>query len=646
MGPFRDFKRKPFISILTAGLLAFLLVAGLRQAAILEFLELASYDWFIRLMPKQAWENRRITIVEVTEKDIQTLGRWPLSDEIIASALKKLLAAKPRAIGVDIYRDIPVPPGSDELGRLFIENPIITGVMTVGDKGIVPLAAIQGTEQATFGDIIVDPGGVVRRGLLYLDDGRDMFTSFALRVASVYLAAEGVDIQPAPENPQFIRLAQTTIKPLEGDEGGYRRADARGYQFLLDFEETDKPFRTYSISDLLNGQVPADAVAERIVLLGVNAQSVKDHFFTPLSRGVAEGQHVPGVALHGHIAGQLLRFALDGTTPIASPAEWQKRAWLLFWSILGSLIGFSTRSARRFFVFSAGGLLFIALTACVAFTVHIWVPLVPPALAFLVAGGGVTAYVTGREKRDRAALMQIFSKHVSKEVAEMIWQQRDQFLDNGRPRSQNMTVTVFFSDLKGFTSVSEKMQPQELIDWLNTYMESMASLIMKYGGVVDSYAGDGIKADFGVPLPRKCGEEIRSDARNAVACALDMEAEMYRLNRLWGEKGLPEMGIRVGIFTGTVVGGLLGSSQRLKYTTIGDTVNIASRLESYDKEVGKDSLCRILIGDSTLGCLEGRYCTERIGEVSLKGKEQKIIVHRVLGRETQASTTLPTEVVQ
>jgi adenylate cyclase len=241
--------------------------------------------------------------------------------------------------------------------------------------------------------------------------------------------------------------------------------------------------------------------------------------------------------------------------------------------------------------------------------------------------------------------MQIFSKHVSTEVAKMIWDQRDQFLNNGRPRSQNMMATVFFSDLKGFTTVSEKMAPQELIDWLNTYMESMAGLIMHFGGVVDSYAGDGIKADFGVPIPRQSTEEIRSDAVNAVSCALAMEQEMSRLNVEWGKKGLPEVGVRVGIYTGPVVGGLLGSSQRLKYTTIGDTVNTASRLESYDKEIGKHSLCRILIGDTTLNCLGGKYETVKIGEVKLKGKEHAILIHQILGPATSLSDQLFPEVI-
>ena len=287
----------------------------------------------------------------------------------------------------------------------------------------------------------------------------------------------------------------------------------------------------------------------------------------------------------------------------------------------------------------AVGLLLIFLAAGVAFAGRWWIPLMPPAIGFVLAAGGVTAYVTGREKRARGVLMDIFSKHVSKEVAGMIWEQRDQFLENQRPRSQNLTATVFFSDLRGFTTVSEQIPPRELMEWLNTYMEAMAGLIMQYGGVVDSYAGDGIKADFGVPIPRQSDDEIRGDAINAVACALAMEREMSRLNQLWGEKGLAEMGMRIGIFTGPVVGGLLGSSQRMKYTTIGDTVNIASRLESFDKEMGKESLCRILIGDTTLSYLDGRYVTEKIGEVRLKGKEATIAIHRVLGEASPGTLT-------
>jgi adenylate cyclase len=644
MDPFRKFIRKPLVFIPVASLLVFLSIAWLRKIGDLEFLELAAYDWFVRMEQKLSGPNPRITIIEISEKDIQAIGRWPLTDETIATALKVLLKGKPGAVGVDIYRDIPVPPGSEELSSLFVNNPNIIGAMTFGEKGIAPLAAIKNTAQAAFVDIVVDPGGVVRRGLLFLDDGKNSYTSFAMTLASLYLQAQGITLQPDSANPEYVRLNNTTIPPLGENDGGYVKADVRGYQFLLDFKDADTSFSTYTFSNLLSGKIPVEAITDRIIIIGVNAESVKDYFFTPLSRGLGAHQHIPGCVLHGHIASQLLRFALDNNSPIKTAGEKQKLIWLFVWGFMGSVIGFYTRSARRFSALMTVGLLVLFSAAYFAFLEHWWIPLVPPSLSFFVSAVGVMAYMTGLEKRERAVLMQIFSKSVSKEVAEMIWQQRDQFLDNGRPRSQDMTVTVFFSDLKNFTTISEKMAPQDLIDWLNTYMEAMAGLIMAHGGVVDSYSGDGIKADFGVPLPRKSDDEVSKDATNAVACALAMEKEIHRLNALWGEKGLPSMGMRVGIFTGHVVGGLLGSSQRMKYTTIGDTVNIASRLESYDKEVDKDTLCRILIGDSTLRYLNGRYKTEKIGAVTLKGKEQKIIIYRVQGENSSCPRTIKEEV--
>ncbi|HBA89493.1 MAG TPA: adenylate/guanylate cyclase domain-containing protein, partial [Geobacter sp.] len=115
----------------------------------------------------------------------------------------------------------------------------------------------------------------------------------------------------------------------------------------------------------------------------------------------------------------------------------------------------------------------------------------PPAFSFAIAAAAVTAYVTGLEKRERATLMQIFSSHVAPEIAEMIWQQRGALLVEGRLSPKKMTATVLFSDLKGFTTISEKMDPQELMGWLNTYMESMTGLIMRHGGVVDNFVGDG-----------------------------------------------------------------------------------------------------------------------------------------------------------
>jgi len=232
--------------------------------------------------------------------------------------------------------------------------------------------------------------------------------------------------------------------------------------------------------------------------------------------------------------------------------------------------------------------------------------------------------------------MQLFSRHVAPEVAETIWEQRHQFMDGGRPRSQKFTITVLFTDLRGFTSVSERMDPQALLDWLNVYMEAMAQLVMTHGGIVDDYSGDSIKADFGVPLPRTTEAAISRDAVAAVDCALAMERELKQLNTVWQQQDLPTVQMRIGIFTGPVVAGSLGSAQRLKYTTVGDTVNIASRLESFDKEMVDpelaDSPCRILIGETTLRYLGHQFQTKIIGEANLKGKDERVTIYRVVGR--------------
>jgi adenylate cyclase len=182
------------------------------------------------------------------------------------------------------------------------------------------------------------------------------------------------------------------------------------------------------------------------------------------------------------------------------------------------------------------------------------------------------------------------------------------------------------------------------MDWLNTYVENMAQLVIEHGGTIDDYAGDGMKANFGVPLARITEAEISRDAVNAVNCALAMEREIDRLNALWREQHLPTMGMRIGIFTGAVVAGSLGSPQRLKYTTVGDTVNIASRLESLDNSLTHhdfaNSPCRILIGETTLQHLRHQFKTQRVGEVSLKGKHQKTTIYCVLGREDGKEETV------
>lgn len=342
---------------------------------------------------------------------------------------------------------------------------------------------------------------------------------------------------------------------------------------------------------------------------------------------------MPGVVLHGHLTSQLIRFGLNENRPIKTIKENQEIGLMLLWSLLGGITGFLIRSIWHFSMMMAAGLFLLLFSSYFAFLNGWWIPLVPLALASLLSAGMTTAYVSSREKKQRAVLMQLFSKLVAPKIAKSIWEQRDHFLLNGRPKPKKMTASILFSDIRGFTTICETLDPQVLIQWLNTYMATMTETVMRNGGVVDDYAGDGIKANFGVPFPRMTEAEIRKDAENAVNCALAMGKEVERLNAVWQNQGLPKAGTRIGIFTGSIVAGALGSAERMKYTTVGDVVNIAARLESYDKDLARENPWRILIGEATLTLLNGQFNTQMIGEAGLKGKNEKIHIYRILSKK-------------
>ena len=212
--------------------------------------------------------------------------------------------------------------------------------------------------------------------------------------------------------------------------------------------------------------------------------------------------------------------------------------------------------------------------------------------------------------------------------------QRDAFLHGGRPRPRAATITVMMTDLAGYTAVSESLEPARLMEWINGYLEAMAKLVGRHGGVVDDYAGDGIKANFGVPLPRSSEAEIDADAVAAVECALAMEAEVEALNRHAVLRSLPPVRVRIGLHTGPAILGVIGGSEHLKFTSVGDTVNTAARLESYqpDEWVAEPSRVRILVGEATFRRLGGAYLADPLGKVELKGKAEPVSAFRIRGR--------------
>jgi adenylate cyclase len=260
----------------------------------------------------------------------------------------------------------------------------------------------------------------------------------------------------------------------------------------------------------------------------------------------------------------------------------------------------------------------------------------PPMVAWLAAQGAATFALVTRERADRRVLMRLFAHHLSTPIAREIWEARDTFLAGGRPRPQNLTATVLFSDIEGFTAITEALGPEALMRWLEGYLDRMVAVVDRHGGVVLRFIGDAVFAAFGVPVPRADETAVAEDARRAVACARSMADEVGALNAELAAQGLPSVGIRIGIQTGPMTAGSLGRSTHLEYALMGDAVNTAARLEAYAKTLRGPGApaCTILVGAATRARLGPEVTLRPVGEIGLRGKKETVGVFEMMPAST------------
>lgn len=633
-------KYSTVIAALVIGHIVFLSILGCRALGWLQPLELKIYDLLLwQQSHSKVFTDDRIVMILADDEDQRQWG-WPLSDQHLVQLLTTILTHKPNVIGLDLYRDLPVPiegsGGYEQLKHLFANSPNILGIFKYQDRygvRVDPSPVLKEKNQLGFNDVPTDTNGIIRRDLLYMYDEKpdQVIESLALRLALHYLAQHHIVPQPDPNDSSALRLGKTVLSPLTPDFGGYVNLDAGGFQFLLDYFGTGQPSQLLNFTQILTGRFDPAQLQNKIVIIGVNAQATADFVYAPFKIGHFNEQRIPGAMIHAYATSQLLRLALGKSPPLQTWSENQEIAWIGLWSLLSALLCLYAQSLWRLSLILIVGFIFLFIIDSWLFTHHVWIIVAAPALSWSSSALLMLAYLTQQGKQQRAVLMQIFSRHVSKKVAEEIWKQRDQYLTAGRLVSQRLTATVLFTDLQNFTTVSEQMEPHALMEWLNQYMATMVNIIEnQYHGQVNKFIGDGIMAVFGVPIPRTSPKAVARDAINAVNCAITMRREMSRLTEQWQAQGLPLIRMRVGIFTGPVIVGSLGSVERQEYAVLGDTVNTASRLESFDKNIEPDNLCRILIGESTLKLIKKRsFETEQVGEVNLKGKQARITLYRV-----------------
>ncbi|MEX6778260.1 CHASE2 domain-containing protein [Limnospira fusiformis] len=611
-----------------------LAVILLRLTGILQTLELAAYDQYMRWRPPETRDSR-IVIVGIDENDLQFIGQGYVPDGVYFELIQRLNAMNPRVIGLDIYRDLPFEPGHSQLVRLFETTDNLIGIeKVIGDhffSRVGPPPALAARGQVGANDLIVDQDNRVRRALLYFPrENGETVHSFAVHLALRYLSAEpdfSVEIVEGTDN--WWKFGDVVFVPFEGNDGGYVRADDGGYQVLLNYRGPSQHFEIVSMRDIFENRVASDWGSDRIILIGSVGESMKDLFSTPYT--LAPDQRMTGVEIHANIVSKIISAALENRPLIRTLPEVVEWLLIMFWSGLGATLTWRLRDPTRVgqFLFKrvvilvlAGGIL-LGFT-WVAFLGSWWLPVVPSSIALVGSVAVITAYIA----RSASDIRKTFGRYLSDEIVANLLEHPEGLKMGGERRK----ITILTSDLRGFTALSERLPPEEVVQVLNFYLSYMADVITHYQGTIDEFMGDGILVLFGAPTLRE------DDPERAVACAVAMQLAMAQVNEQMEKWELPALEMGIGINTGEVVVGNLGSEKRTKYGVVGSHVNLTYRIESYTTGG------QIIISEETLNCTTPNWV--KIDDKKLvqpKGVKNPIAIYEVSGIAGKYNLFLPKE---
>ena len=380
-------------------------------------------------------------------------------------------------------------------------------------------------------------------------------------------------------------------------------------RFLINFVGGPGSFESYSFSDV--SELDASLFKDKIVLIGVTAPDLHDDAIVPTSSGKA----MPGVEIHANT----LQTMLDG-----SFLRQENYLMLILSIFLASLL--TLFLVNRFNTWVASGVVFILIILYIFLAIKLFdsgiiMNLVYVPLSFVLTEGGVVAYYYILEKKEKKKVIGAFGKYVSPHVVNEILLHPEKLNLGGESKE----ITVLFSDIRGFTTLSENLSPEELVRLLNEYLTAMTDIIVDgHNGIVDKYIGDAIMAFWGAPLDEK------KHARQASLASLEMIEKLKLLREKWKSEGKPEINIGVGLNTGDVVVGNMGSSKRFDYTAMGDAINLGSRLEGLTKEYG----VQIIISEMTKKKIGDEFLVRNLDLVAVKGRKEPIeIFELVCGNE-------------
>ena len=478
---------------------------------------------------------------------------------------------------------------------------------------------LRGAKWLGYFNAIPDFDGVIRHTALTLRIGERYYPSLDTALAALALGLRPQDVIPLTQTPEEGALLEAI------DFGGKVRApvDGRGLM-TINYAGRDRTFENFSIADIMDGKKDHE-LKGKVVLVGVTAQGTFDQRVTPLNK-ISSGVETHANAVENILSGRFLRRGL-----FVDVGE------VLFAQALAFLFAFvfarvKVKSALPVLAFSVAAVWAGASGAFWAgYEVYAGLPLLELGSMFVL----VTVYRYATEERDKRQLRKAFQLYLNPEVMEEMLEQPQNLQLGGK----EMELTVLFSDIRGFTGISEKLPPPALVRLLNEYLSPMTEIVFRRRGTLDKYIGDALMAFFGAPV------QAEEHAANACDAALEMIEALGRLRPRWRELApqLPEIDVGIGINSGPMVVGNMGSSQRFNYTVMGDNVNLASRLEGLNREYGTHIL---VTGQTLAAARRGQngstgFVARELDAVRVKGRQEAVRIFELRGRGAPATEEMP-----
>jgi adenylate cyclase len=592
------------ISFLFSGL--FLLLSA-TEFPLLHDLEMKTLDLRFQIRGERRPNKDVITIVKLDDNTFATLDKtWPFPRSYHAKAVKHLKELGARLVAFDIIFSEPCIAGEDEVFAKEIRkagNVILAanieettgwtgGISLDSEMRNLPIDILRDSASAVgFADIVVDPDGMRRRigfewsrpdEVLINEDGEEevlpgeRYYHLAYQVAKAYL---GKDPNVPKGRPAYINFL-----------GGSGVFDTISYDQVVD-EEYYKGLK--------------EKVEDKIILIGAFSELFHDLHPTVFS------ETTPGVVVNANAVENILYSGF--IRPVRPAFDYIILIGLSFMAVF-FLIRFQAVKATILIILSILGLFYFSIFVFARLNLFVKVVCPVGSVTFIYLGVILNRFIV--EQREKLRIRGTFERYVTRDVMNELLSSHEDLLLEGKRRE----VTILFSDIRGFTSLSEEMDPKDVLSLLNEYFSEMVEVIFRHHGTVDKFIGDAIMAIFGAPTSSP------QDPLNAVLAAIEMRDRLLLLEERWAREGkVTSFRIGVGINTGEVIVGAVGSKKRMEYTAIGDNVNVASRIESLTKKFDTE----ILITQSTYDKVKDHVSALFVKEVSVKGREKPIKVYKV-----------------